>query len=125
MAVDSSDRLEGVEKAEGQSALDFICGVAYAMRCGYEIAPAVFGHSKAKPCRSMGEERVEPKIMNEVLSALDVINKFQRSLRGYDPAEVDDFLDLVAESLHFTLKSARNRSARSDSWRGSWRTTGI
>jgi len=40
--------------------------------------------------------------MNEVLSALDVINKnFKRSLRGYDPVEVDDFLDLVAESLHF------------------------
>ncbi|MFY9430269.1 MAG: DivIVA domain-containing protein, partial [Acetomicrobium sp.] len=40
--------------------------------------------------------------MSEVLSALDVINKdFKRSLRGYDPIEVDDFLDLVAESLHF------------------------
>ncbi|NLG94176.1 MAG: DivIVA domain-containing protein [Acetomicrobium flavidum] len=40
--------------------------------------------------------------MNEVISALDVINKnFKRSLRGYDPVEVDDFLDLVAESLHY------------------------
>lgn len=38
--------------------------------------------------------------MTELLKALDVINQtFKRSLRGYDPVEVDDFLDRVADSL--------------------------
>ncbi|HHZ05162.1 MULTISPECIES: cell division protein SepF [Acetomicrobium] len=55
--------LKGVEKAEGQSALDFICGVAYAMRgVVMRIAPAVF---LATPKRNLvdlwEEERVEAK----------------------------------------------------------------
>jgi len=51
--------------------------------------------------------------MNEVLSALDVINKdFKRSLRGYDPAEVDDFLDLVAESLHFYAEKCQEQERK-------------
>ncbi|MBN1333217.1 MAG: DivIVA domain-containing protein [Synergistales bacterium] len=39
--------------------------------------------------------------MRELLTALDVENKaFGKVLRGYDPLEVDEFLDTVAESLH-------------------------
>nr|WP_232618936.1 DivIVA domain-containing protein [Acetomicrobium sp. S15 = DSM 107314] len=35
-----------------------------------------------------------------MLKALDVINQtFKRALRGYDPVEVDEFLDRVADSL--------------------------
>lgn len=38
--------------------------------------------------------------MAELLTSLDVVNQsFKKSMRGYDPAEVDDFLDLVAETL--------------------------
>src|SRR6056297_1218812 len=38
--------------------------------------------------------------MKETITALDVENKsFARSIRGYDPVEVDEFLDSVAESL--------------------------
>lgn len=38
--------------------------------------------------------------MTELLKALDVINQtFKRALRGYDPVEVDEFLDRVADSL--------------------------
>jgi len=39
--------------------------------------------------------------LRELLTALDVENKaFGKVLRGYDPLEVDEFLDKVAESLH-------------------------
>ena len=38
--------------------------------------------------------------MSELLTSLDVVNQsFKKSLRGYDPTEVDEFLDHVAESL--------------------------
>ena len=38
--------------------------------------------------------------MTELLKALDVINQtFKRALRGYNPVEVDEFLDRVADSL--------------------------
>jgi len=38
--------------------------------------------------------------VTELLKALDVINQtFKRALRGYDPVEVDEFLDRVADSL--------------------------
>ncbi len=38
--------------------------------------------------------------MPELLTSLDVVNQsFKKSLRGYDPTEVDEFLDHVAESL--------------------------
>ena len=38
--------------------------------------------------------------MVELLTSLDVVNQsFKKSLRGYDPIEVDEFLDNVAETL--------------------------
>ena len=38
--------------------------------------------------------------MSELLTSLDVVNQsFKKSLRGYDAAEVDEFLDHVAETL--------------------------
>jgi len=38
--------------------------------------------------------------VTELLKALDVINQtFKRALRGYNPVEVDEFLDRVADSL--------------------------
>lgn len=38
--------------------------------------------------------------MAELLTSLDVVNQsFKKSMRGYDPAEVDEFLDNVAETL--------------------------
>ncbi|MDO4559975.1 MAG: DivIVA domain-containing protein [bacterium] len=38
--------------------------------------------------------------MSEFLTSLDVVNQsFKKSLRGYDAAEVDEFLDHVAEAL--------------------------
>jgi len=38
--------------------------------------------------------------MVELLTSLDVVNQsFKKSMRGYDPAEVDEFLDNVAETL--------------------------
>jgi cell division initiation protein len=38
--------------------------------------------------------------VTELLKALDVIHQtFKRALRGYDPVEVDEFLDRVADSL--------------------------
>ena len=38
--------------------------------------------------------------MSEYLTSLDVVNQsFKKSLRGYDAAEVDEFLDHVAETL--------------------------
>ena len=38
--------------------------------------------------------------MPELLTSLDIVNQsFKKSLRGYDSAEVDDFLDTVAETL--------------------------
>lgn len=38
--------------------------------------------------------------MAELLTSLDVVNQsFKKSMRGYDPAEVDEFLDSVAETL--------------------------
>lgn len=39
--------------------------------------------------------------MKELITALDIENKsFAKAIRGYDPLEVDEFLDQVAESLH-------------------------
>lgn len=38
--------------------------------------------------------------MAELLTSLDVVNQsFKKSMRGYDPVEVDEFLDNVAETL--------------------------
>lgn len=40
-------------------------------------------------------------MLKELLTALDIENKsFAKVLRGYDPLEVDEFLDVIAESLH-------------------------
>jgi len=46
--------------------------------------------------------------MNDMLTPLDIQNKsFSRSLRGYDPSEVDEFLDALAESIHEYSESLR------------------
>lgn len=46
--------------------------------------------------------------MKEMLTPLDIQSKsFSRSLRGYDPTEVDEFLDALAESLHQYSESLR------------------
>lgn len=38
--------------------------------------------------------------MSELLTPLDIVNQtFKKTMRGYDPAEVDEFLDHVAECL--------------------------
>ncbi len=44
----------------------------------------------------------------ELLSALDVTNRvFRRSLRGYDIAEVDEFLDAVSDTIHIYAERVR------------------
>ncbi len=44
----------------------------------------------------------------ELLSALDVTNRiFRRSLRGYDVAEVDEFLDAVSDTIHIYAERVR------------------
>ncbi|HPJ26247.1 MAG TPA: DivIVA domain-containing protein [Synergistaceae bacterium] len=44
----------------------------------------------------------------ELLSALDVTNRvFRRSLRGYDIAEVDEFLDGVSDTIHIYAEKVR------------------
>ncbi|MDO5114997.1 MAG: DivIVA domain-containing protein [Synergistaceae bacterium] len=46
--------------------------------------------------------------MSELLTSLDIVNQsFKKSLRGYDPTEVDEFLDHVAETLQ--NYNARNK----------------
>ena len=46
--------------------------------------------------------------MGELLSSLDVVNKaFKRTMRGYDPAEVDEFLDRVAESIQAYVQQTK------------------
>ena len=38
--------------------------------------------------------------MGELLTSLDVVNQsFKKCMRGYDPVEVDEFLDQVAATL--------------------------
>jgi len=52
--------LRNVDKAEGQSTLDFICGVAYAMRgVVMRIAPAVFLASPNRSLIDLWEEEKE------------------------------------------------------------------
>lgn len=47
--------------------------------------------------------------MAELLTSLDVVNQsFKRSIRGYDAAEVDAFLDGVAESLQTYAQKNRD-----------------
>lgn len=46
--------------------------------------------------------------MAELLTSLDVVNQsFKKSMRGYDPVEVDEFLDSVAETLQ--IYAQRNK----------------
>lgn len=57
--------------------------------------------------------------MSELLTSLDVVNQsFKKSLRGYDAAEVDEFLDHVAETLQFynqrTKELERDLAAKQD-----------
>lgn len=48
----------------------------------------------------------------ELLSALDVTNRvFRRSLRGYDVAEVDEFLDAVSDTIHIYAERVRECEA--------------
>lgn len=58
--------------------------------------------------------------MSELLTSLDVVNQsFKKSLRGYDPSEVDEFLDHVAETLQFynqrTKELERDLAAKQES----------
>ena len=58
--------------------------------------------------------------MSELLTSLDVVNQsFKKSLRGYDGAEVDEFLDHVAETLQFynqkTKELERDLAAKQES----------
>lgn len=47
--------------------------------------------------------------MPDLLTPLDVVNQsFRKSLRGYDPGEVDDFLDQVAESLQSHIQKSKD-----------------
>lgn len=53
--------------------------------------------------------------MSEMLSPLDVVNKgFKKVMRGYDTAEVDDFLDLVAESLQDYATKCKELEEKAD-----------
>lgn len=46
--------------------------------------------------------------MPELLTSLDIVNQsFKKSLRGYDAAEVDEFLDSVAETLQLYAQKTK------------------
>lgn len=58
--------------------------------------------------------------MAELLTSIDVVNQsFKKSMRGYDAAEVDEFLDHVAETLQIyaqkTKDLERELAAKSES----------
>lgn len=47
--------------------------------------------------------------MKELLTSLDVVNQsFKKSIRGYDAAEVDEFLDSVSESLQVYAQKTKD-----------------
>ena len=47
--------------------------------------------------------------MKELLTSLDVVNQsFKKSIRGYDAAEVDEFLDNVSESLQVYAQKTKD-----------------
>ena len=47
--------------------------------------------------------------MSELLTSLDVVNQgFKKSMRGYDPVEVDEFLDRVAESIQSYVQKIKD-----------------
>ncbi|MCF7936092.1 MAG: DivIVA domain-containing protein, partial [Synergistales bacterium] len=53
--------------------------------------------------------------MTELLTAMDVANQqFRRSLRGYDPRDVDEFLDRVSETIHAYAEQYREEKRRAE-----------
>lgn len=47
--------------------------------------------------------------MAELLTSLDVVNRqFKKNFRGYDPADVDEFLDRVAESIQAYVQKTKD-----------------
>ncbi len=47
--------------------------------------------------------------MSELLTSLDIVNQaFKKTMRGYDPAEVDEFLDRVAECLQVYAQKTKD-----------------
>ncbi|MDR1020751.1 MAG: DivIVA domain-containing protein [Synergistaceae bacterium] len=47
--------------------------------------------------------------MGELLTSLDVVNQgFKKTMRGYDPAEVDEFLDKVAECIQAYVQKTKD-----------------
>ncbi|MDR3354098.1 MAG: DivIVA domain-containing protein [Synergistaceae bacterium] len=47
--------------------------------------------------------------MSDLLSSLDVVNQaFKKTMRGYDPAEVDEFLDKVAECIQVYVQRTKD-----------------
>ncbi len=45
----------------------------------------------------------------DLLSSLDVVNKaFKKTMRGYDPGEVDEFLDRVVESIRAYVQKTKD-----------------
>ena len=48
--------------------------------------------------------------MNDLLTSLDVVNQsFKKCMRGYDPVEVDEFLDQVAGSLQAYVQKIKDQ----------------
>jgi cell division initiation protein len=47
--------------------------------------------------------------VSELLTSLDVVNQgFKKTMRGYDPAEVDEFLDKVAECIQAYVQKTKD-----------------
>ena len=47
--------------------------------------------------------------MSELLTSLDIVNKaFKKTMRGYDPSEVDEFLDRVAECIQVYVQKIKD-----------------
>jgi cell division initiation protein len=48
-------------------------------------------------------------VVSELLTSLDVVNQgFKKTMRGYDPAEVDEFLDKVAECIQAYVQKTKD-----------------
>jgi cell division initiation protein len=46
--------------------------------------------------------------MSELLTSLDIVNQaFKKTMRGYDPSEVDEFLDRVAECIQVYVQKIK------------------
>ncbi|MDR2779525.1 MAG: DivIVA domain-containing protein [Synergistaceae bacterium] len=47
--------------------------------------------------------------MSELLTSLDIVNQaFKKTMRGYDPSEVDEFLDRVAECIQIYVQKLKD-----------------